>query len=159
VKSIVIDASIAATWTLEDEKSETARRILKEVKNLVPITTSLFWHEYRNILVINARRGRIEKDQLPAHLQKIHSLGIKEMMSDNDTHILSLAFQHNLSAYDAAYLALAISADAILATNDRCNPMWNYAAYWRSHTEGRRRLISAGRFSPVPYIMMRSLPA
>jgi len=119
VKSIVIDASIAATWTLEDEKSESARRILKEVKNLVPITTSLFWHEYRNILVTNARRGRITKDQLPTYLQKIHSLEIKEIALNNDAHILSLAFQHNLSAYDAAYLALAMSAGAILATNDR----------------------------------------
>jgi len=33
--------------------------------------------------------------------------------------IISLAIKHRLSAYDAAYLALAVKEGAILATNDR----------------------------------------
>jgi len=37
----------------------------------------------------------------------------------DDELILHLTFQHNLSAYDAAYLALAVQENAIVATNDK----------------------------------------
>jgi len=116
---VVIDASIAATWTLEDEKSTASRQLLAEIKRLTPITTSLFWYEYRNILVVNERRGRITQNQSPICLQNIQELAIREVELNDHLMVLSLARQHHLSAYDAAYLALAIASNAILATNDR----------------------------------------
>jgi len=118
MKPIVIDASMVAAWTLDDEKTEKGDGILNEVKNGHPVTISLFWHEYRNILVSNQRRGRIAKEKIHSLLQEVRLLAIEELPLD-DALVVSLAFQHNLSAYDAAYLALAISSNAILATNDR----------------------------------------
>jgi len=38
---------------------------------------------------------------------------------DDDEWIVSFALQHDLSAYDAAYLALTMQTQAVLATNDR----------------------------------------
>jgi len=59
------------------------------------------------------------KQDIPGLLQKVRALGIEEHRIDDDELVISTVFQHNLSAYDAAYLALAIQANAILATNDR----------------------------------------
>jgi len=116
---IVIDASMAAAWTLDDEKNDRADQILAEVKNNHPITTSLFWYEYRNILVINHRRRRVERGRVSVLLQDMRQLDMEECCQNNDENIILLAFRHNLSAYDAAYLALAIEKNALLATNDK----------------------------------------
>jgi len=119
MKPIVIDASMAAGWTLDDEKTEVGDKILDEVKNRYLITPSLFWYEYRSILVNNQKRGRIPKDKVSMLLKEVRALEIEEYSLDDDQAVITLAFQHNLSAYDAAYLALAIQEDAVLATNDK----------------------------------------
>jgi len=119
MKPIVIDSSMAATWTLNDEKTETSDKILHEVKSAYPIAPVLLWHEYRNILVTNVRRGRISSDSIFSLLQGLRDIGIVTQAVEDDRLILSLALHHNLTAYDAAYLALAVNTNAILATNDR----------------------------------------
>jgi len=96
VKPIVIDASMAISWLMEDERTPAGDNILAELTTLTPISTPLLWHEVRNILVHNEKRE-----------------------DASDTLICTLAFQYKLTAYDAAYLALALETRAILATNDR----------------------------------------
>jgi len=118
MKAVVIDASMAASWTVDDEKTEIGDSILDEVKDGQPIAPSLFWHEYRNILVSNQRRGRIAKERVYVLLQEIRLLKIEERNPD-DKSVISLAFRHDITAYDAAYLALAVRDYAVLATNDR----------------------------------------
>jgi len=118
MKRIVIDASMAATWTLDDEKTESGDRILDEVKQNHALTTSLFWHEYRNILVTNHRRGRLARNKVVILLDDNRALEIQEYPQTNDEMVISLALDHKLSAYDAAYLALAVQQNALLATND-----------------------------------------
>jgi len=119
MKPIVIDASMAAAWTLEDEKTEAGDRILDEVKVGNPITCTIFWHEYRSILIANQKRRRVSQERIPAMLREVRALEIAEYQLDDDEMIIALAFQYNLSAYDAAYLALALKENAILATNDK----------------------------------------
>jgi len=119
MKYVVIDASMAASWTLDDEKTEIGDKLLDEVKSSYPITPSLFWYEYRSILVNNQKRGRITKEKISLLLKEVRALEIEEYSIANDEAVISLAFQYNLSAYDAAYLALAIQENAILATNDQ----------------------------------------
>jgi len=119
MKYMVIDASMAAGWTLNDEKTEAGDKILDEMKECYSITPSLFWYEYRSILVNNQKRGRLTKEKIPILLKEVRALEIEEYNLDNDDAVISLAFQHNLTAYDAAYLALAIQKNAILATNDQ----------------------------------------
>jgi len=119
MKNIVIDASMAAGWTLDDERTETGDKILDEAKNSNLITPSLFWYEYRSILINNQKRGRLTKEKISILLKEVRALEIEEYIIDNDEAVVSLAFQYNLSAYDAVYLALAIQENAILATNDR----------------------------------------
>jgi len=118
VSVMVIDASIVAAWTLDDEHSDAGSRLLAEAQRCLRITSTLCWHEYRSILVVNQRRNRLLREALPSLLQKARRLGIQAYDSD-DEQVLTLALHHNLTAYDAAYLALALDHDAILATNDK----------------------------------------
>jgi len=109
MKRIVIDASMAAIC---------GDRILDEVKQNHALTTSLFWHEYRTILVTNHRRGRLARNKVVILLDDIRALEILEYPQTNDEMVIALALDHKLSAYGAAYLALAVQQNALLATND-----------------------------------------
>ena len=58
------------------------------------------------------------------HAEAVHeleSLGIETLEADRAAllSVIDLVERHGLSAYDAAYLALALSLDADLATADR----------------------------------------
>jgi len=119
MNTIIIDASMACNWQLDDEKNEAANQILEEARACRMLVPSIFWHEMRNIFISSEKRGRTTKAEILQLLEELRALGIREQESSSDALILSLAFQHNLSAYDAAYLALAIQTNAILATNDR----------------------------------------
>jgi len=99
MKRTVVDASMAAAWTLEDEKTPNGDRILEFVEQGFLITTTVFWHEYRNILATNQRRGRIDKGKLFYLLELALNLGIQEIEQDNHERILGLALAHTLSAY------------------------------------------------------------
>jgi len=120
-KPIVIDVSMAASWVMPDEQSDVGRRLLRELR-LAPfraITVPLFWFEFCNILLTNERRGRISKSDGLESLATVHSVRMKVQDVSDHYQILSLARAHELSAYDAAYLALAMRAGAVLATNDK----------------------------------------
>jgi len=119
VKPVVIDASMAISWLMEDERTPAGDQILAELTTLNPISTPLLWHEVRNILVLNERRGRLGQGDALWLLQSLQDIGIEKCEDASDTLICTLAFQYKLTAYDAAYLALALQTRAILATNDR----------------------------------------
>jgi len=119
MKPMVIDASMAAAWVIDDEKTTSGNRILEESRMFETITIPLFWYEIRNLLIMHEKRGRGVPGSALILLHTLRKFAIKEQAGGDDAFIVSLAFQHNLSAYDAAYLALAMSSDAILATNDR----------------------------------------
>jgi predicted nucleic acid-binding protein len=73
----------------------------------------------RNVLVVNERRGRIDPPGSAAFLVDLARLRIDlERQADGEI-LLALARTHRLTAYDAAYLELALRADAPLATLDR----------------------------------------
>lgn len=52
-------------------------------------------------------------------MQRLNQLPLRQMGPDDDHAVLTLARVRELSAYDAAYLALAITEGAALATLDR----------------------------------------
>jgi len=119
MRHIVIDASMAISWLMEDEKTPASNQILAELTTLKPISTTLLWHETRNILVLNEKRGRLDKGGALRLLQSLQEIAIEKQQDSADDLVCALAFQHNLTAYDAAYLALALEHYAILATNDK----------------------------------------
>jgi predicted nucleic acid-binding protein len=120
--TLVVDASVAAAWLLPDEAAADADAILRRVASDGALAPDLLWHELRNILGMAARRGRLpEAEVLPA-LSRLRRLPIETVDvvgEGGDAAVISLARRRGLTAYDAAYLALARDRAVPLATADR----------------------------------------
>lgn len=116
---IVIDCSIATGWLMPDEDSLVANRVLPMATERPAIVPSLFWHELRNTVLVGERRGRLKSGDALKGLNLVLQIGLTT--DDEAAHdaVLDLARRHMMTAYDAAYLELAIRRNATLATLDK----------------------------------------
>ena len=126
MSEIVIDASVALAWCFKDERTAVTAELLERVQTdlaAVPI----LWHlEIANVLALAERRGRItsaESAELIALLETLEIAVDEESPSRAFGRVLDLARSERLTAYDAAYLDLAMRLGAPLASKDRdlCN--------------------------------------
>ena len=121
---ICVDASVLATFALPDESpSDAEKSRLRSSDVVIPALCRL---EFLNILVVNERRGRLRAADSQIALDWFADLGA-QVDADGDLQVtLDLARRHRLTAYDAAYLELALrrrlpllTRDAVLATAAR----------------------------------------
>ena len=118
--ALVLDASVAAAWVLPDEENSVADAVLHRVAAEGAVAPSLIWHELRNIFLVAARRGRLPQDEIVPSLLRLRRLPIEtvDVSASGDATLIELASTYGLTAYDAAYLALAEDRDLPLATAD-----------------------------------------
>ena len=121
---VVADASYCAAWVLADESSERAEALLKAVlrNRLSLLVPSLWNYEMLNLLRSAERRGRLshENARTAADLLVRVPLSAVDVPRDGAARsILRIAREHDLSAYDAAYLELALRVGAPLYSNDQ----------------------------------------
>ncbi|MCX6568124.1 MAG: type II toxin-antitoxin system VapC family toxin, partial [Candidatus Aminicenantes bacterium] len=109
-------------WFLPDEeRSDKALALLEsyvrgEIRMVVP---SLLGFEVLNGLLIASRRGRLEIATALQAYRGFQALGLEVVdMGADGPEILRIAAQSGLTAYDAAYIALARREKADLLTND-----------------------------------------
>jgi predicted nucleic acid-binding protein len=114
----VIDASITASWLLPSESHQTADEAYARLAVDRALAPSLWWLEIRNVLVMNERRGRIDREQTRKGLELLARLPIEIDDAIFEPGLLQLARRHRLTVYDAAYLELAQREAAALATLD-----------------------------------------
>ena len=115
----VLDTSVAAAFVFKDEATVETIELLGGIGNSSVFVPSLFWHEARNLLINGARRGRMAKASILPAMAFIRKLPIEDCGSGADEDILNLANKHDLTAYDAAYLSLAIEKSCALITFDK----------------------------------------
>ncbi|MER8509649.1 type II toxin-antitoxin system VapC family toxin [Mesorhizobium sp. M0228] len=115
---LVLDASIAAAWLLPEEHSAVAETLVAGLTGRSPVP-SLFWHEARSVVLMAERRSRIAAGEAATAMARLRRLPLEDAGGGSDGAVLALAAAHGLSAYDAAYLALAIETELPLATLDR----------------------------------------
>jgi predicted nucleic acid-binding protein len=117
----VLDASVALTWCFKNEATAAADRVL-ECLAAGAASVPAIWHlEIANVLALSERRRRIT----PAHSAEfIAVLETLEIVVDEETpsralgRVLDLAREEQLTAYDAAYLELAMRLGVPLASKD-----------------------------------------
>jgi len=122
VSDLVLDASLALQWFLEDEAdrkySLAVLASLSEKHALVPM---LWFYEVGNGLLMAYRRKRIALDQIDGFLVRLKALPI-QAAQQTPAEILelpALAQVRGLTNYDAAYLAVAQRFGVPLATTDK----------------------------------------
>jgi predicted nucleic acid-binding protein len=119
---IVIDASVALAWHFPGEGGDDLDNVLNEVLAggaIVPI----HWRaEVANSFAMAVRHARITADYRTTALEKLSQL---EIETDQESHqqlwhsTQTICDQYEVSAYDGAYLELALRRGVPLATLDR----------------------------------------
>jgi len=119
--SLVLDNSVALAWCFEDEQTDAVMALLDRVVAEGAVAPQLWPIEALNGLLSAQRRGRIDAagrrqlvdllSQLPVELDD--EMGLRAWTATE-----TLAEQHGLTAYDAAYLELAARRRLPLATRD-----------------------------------------
>lgn len=110
---IVVDCSVLAAQLFEESGREEAKRILAGKALFAPW---LIDHEMISVGLKKVRAGMA--DVADRGLERLSSLRLTRRATNGGGQWL-LAKRENLSAYDAAYLQLAIEMNAPLATFDR----------------------------------------
>ena len=119
---LVLDGSIAIAWCFPDEQDGYSRSVLDALAE-VPALVPDLWHlEVTNVLLIGERRGRSTQADTVRWLDFLAALPI--VVDDETRHrafreIAQLGRDHALSAYDAAYLELAMRRGLPLASLDK----------------------------------------
>ncbi len=121
LKPFVIDCSVTMGWCFEDQADAYTDTALNALKKTVAIAPALWAYEVTNVLLVAERRRKISSADSIRFLELLKELPI-ELVDDKEFKIqesfLSLGRDFNLSAYDAAYLHLAMSQGLPLATRD-----------------------------------------
>ena len=117
----VLDGSIALAWYFKDEADPYADAVAASFAT-ARATVPLIWRlEVANALLTGERRQRSTEAQAFKWLAYLRSLPIEVDEETNErawSEVLGLGRAHRLSAYDAAYLELALRRRLPLATLD-----------------------------------------
>ncbi len=110
--TLVVDASVALKWVLEEPDSDLAGALAKgEEEILVPD----FWlNEATNICWLQVRKGKWSADEAREGLALLRALVPPTPTADLDLHevALDIGMAANHSTYDTLYLAFAIAMGA-----------------------------------------------
>lgn len=118
----VLDASIVLTWCFPDEEARKAEEISERIAlGDQPAVTSFWRHEVLNALLMGERRKRLTSDLTRTFIQDLERLPVKVDAPESVIVFQvtqGLCRKHGLTAYDAAYLELAMRNRFALATAD-----------------------------------------
>ncbi len=117
--SFVIDASTALAAVLPDEDSLFARAAIAAALADNILVPALWIYEVQNGLALALRRDRIDAGSANEALDALRGLRADVQATQGFGQEFRLAHAHSLTAYDAAYLAVALATGACLATSDK----------------------------------------
>ena len=118
----VLDASVVLTWCFPDENTDLARQVADRFKRGETALAPSFWpHEVLNALLAGEKRKRISREMIGSFLDDLVALPV--ILEQIPAGIIfdrvrALSRKHGLTAYDAAYLDLALENGLALATLD-----------------------------------------
>lgn len=117
----VVDASVVLAWCFADESSDAADRALERLEHDEALAPAIWPLEVANGLRTAERRGRLDladgarvRDLLQALPVQVEGIVLETALGE----VLDIARRLDLTAYDAAYLALAARRGLPLATVD-----------------------------------------
>lgn len=120
VKKIVLDASVIAKWYLTEENSDYALRLRDaHVSGSISIVVpTLLIYEVLNAL---GHSGIYSEDELIKLAQSLNRYGFERqgLSGTLKEEAVRTAFKHNMTLYDASYVALAATLNTTLYTADQ----------------------------------------
>lgn len=120
--NFVLDASLTMAFVFRDEANGETDKVLDLLAQGSKAFTLPLWHwEVANLLIMAERRKRITAAETNRHLTHLRSLPIRideDASGEAWSATLLLARRYDLTAYDAAYLELAIRLGLPLGSLD-----------------------------------------
>ena len=120
----VLDNTITMAWCFSDEATEFTKTLLSRLSNLTDhaIVPALWLYEVANVVELAVRKGRLPAEKALAFIEGLADLPI-EVENPSRAQVFvtvrTLAGLYHLTAYDAAYLELAIRYKLPIASLDR----------------------------------------
>jgi predicted nucleic acid-binding protein len=116
---IIIDANVVVKWFVEENDSGEALKlrdkfIIGEIDLIVP---HLLFFEVLNALKYSDLFTQAELNDICVSLEN-YGLNIKTIKDEVREKMIEIALKHDLSIYDAAYVALALKFKGLLFTAD-----------------------------------------
>lgn len=114
--AVIVDASVALKWVIEEAGSDTARRLVEGEELVAP---DLLFIECANALWAKVRRKQILRADAMAAFAAIEAAPISSV--PGRAYVASaqaIAFELEQTAYDSLYLAVALAEHAVLVTAD-----------------------------------------
>jgi predicted nucleic acid-binding protein len=122
VTAFVLDSSITFSWFFENERTASGDRLLDRLETEAAGVPALWYVEVANVLAMRQRQKRITAARVAEFVTQLETLvivGDAEAPARAFGRILDLARAEHLTAYDAAYLELAMRLGVPLATKDQ----------------------------------------
>jgi predicted nucleic acid-binding protein len=111
-------------WCFTEEATEFPKALLSRLSNLTDsaVVPALWLYEVVNVVELAVRKGRIPREKALAFLESLVDLPI-QVENPSRTQVFgavrTLAGQYQPTAYDAAYLELAIRHNLPIASLDK----------------------------------------
>lgn len=120
--SFVLDASVALAWVFSDQGDSGTQELLGALAHHRARVPTVWWLEIANVLLKAEREEILTSAEAARFIALLQRLPIDVDLStpaQASLGVLSLGRAHGLSAYDAAYLDLALRDGLPLATRDK----------------------------------------
>lgn len=118
----VLDGSVVLAWFFADESSPYADSVAVSFARAQAIVPVLWRFEIANALIVGERRKRSTEAQASGFLSRLSQLSIildEQSTAEAWPSTITLARKLQLSAYDAAYLEVALRRAIPIATLDK----------------------------------------
>lgn len=122
MSSLVVDTSVSMAWCFREELDAYALGVLDVLGAGQALVPQLWPIETANVLALAERNRRLTAKDLERYLDLLAALPIAIDSQTADratTAILGVARRFGLTAYDAAYLELALRESLPLASRDK----------------------------------------
>ncbi len=119
--TFVLDGSVTMAWCFQDEATAYTESVFDRLWQTEALVPAIWPLEVANVLLSGERAHRLTQADATRFLQVLQALPISIDTQNSPRAfgpVLALGREHLLSAYDAAYLELAMREGLALATLD-----------------------------------------
>ena len=122
VSHFVLDCSVVFYWFFDKEPAkyyQYAKEVQHSFESAKAIVPPLWQTEVMNVLVTAQKSSKINLSESLSFLNLLKSLPIEIMPVKQDSEVIHLSMEFDLTAYDATYLALALQNNIPIASLDQ----------------------------------------